>query len=67
MMNEQETLKKELERLRDAHSSLDAQINQAASGAIVNQLALQRLKRQKLALKDQIEKLRSKLLPDIIA
>ena len=66
-MNEQEILKKELERLRNAHASLDDQIKQAASGAIVNQLAVQRLKRQKLALKDHIEKLRSRLLPDIIA
>jgi hypothetical protein len=32
-----------------------------------NQLQIQRLKKRKLMLKDQIIKLESKLLPDIIA
>jgi hypothetical protein len=34
---------------------------------IVDQLAMQRLKKRKLLLKDQISSLRSKVLPDIIA
>jgi hypothetical protein len=34
---------------------------------IVNQIAVQRLKKRKLLLKDQITQIRSKLLPDIIA
>jgi hypothetical protein len=32
-----------------------------------DQLKLQRLKKRKLALKDEITKLRSRILPDIIA
>jgi hypothetical protein len=34
---------------------------------IVNQIAVQRLKKRKLLLKDQMLKLKSRLLPDIIA
>ena len=35
--------------------------------ALVDQLELQRLKKQKLAMKDRIARLESDLLPDIIA
>ena len=67
MRDDQELLKAELERLRNMHTSVDVEINRMLSAQPVNQLAAQRLKKQKLALKDQIEKIRSKLMPDIIA
>jgi hypothetical protein len=38
-----------------------------AETAPFNQLQIQRLKKRKLVLKDQITKLESQLLPDIIA
>ena len=65
--NKQQLLKKDLEDLRNRHSDLDRQIKRATHESTFNQLAVQRLKKEKLGLKDQIEKMRSQLLPDIIA
>jgi hypothetical protein len=42
-------------------------IARLAERAPVDQLELQRLKKRKLLLKDQITKIESELLPDIIA
>ena len=56
-----------LEELRTEHRDLDDVIQQLAETSPFNQLQIQRLKKRKLALKDQITKLESKLLPDIIA
>jgi hypothetical protein len=53
--------------LRAAHRALDARIHALAHNGLVDQLELQRLKKQKLAMKDQIARLESDLLPDIIA
>ena len=56
-----------LEELRSEHRDLDDVIQQLSETSPFNQLQIQRLKKRKLALKDQIAKLESKLLPDIIA
>ena len=56
-----------LEELRSEHRDLDDVIQQLLETSPFNQLQIQRLKKRKLALKDQIAKLESKLLPDIIA
>jgi hypothetical protein len=56
-----------LEELRTEHRDLDDVIQRLAETSPFNQLQIQRLKKRKLALKDQIIKLESKLLPDIIA
>ncbi len=66
-MSEQDTLFKKLEDLRSEHRDLDDVIARLTEQAAYNQLQLQRLKKRKLMLKDQIAKLKSKLLPDIIA
>ncbi|HNB28329.1 MAG TPA: DUF465 domain-containing protein [Alphaproteobacteria bacterium] len=60
-------LRAKLEELRSEHRDLDEVIQRMAETAPFNQLQIQRLKKRKLALKDQIIKLESKLLPDIIA
>jgi hypothetical protein len=53
--------------LRLEHRDLDSAIG-ALSGAIVqDQLQLARLKKKKLALKDEIRQLENQLIPDIIA
>ena len=56
-----------LEELRSEHRDLDDVIQRLTETSPFNQLQIQRLKKRKLALKDQITKLESKLLPDIIA
>lgn len=67
-MNKQEELKKKLGDLRLQHRELDDAIAALqASGGQHDHLQIQRLKKQKLALKDQIAKLESALVPDIIA
>jgi hypothetical protein len=66
-----ETDKKKLEtdlvRLRIEHGDLNDAINALELVGAVDQLQIQRLKRRKLLLKDQISKLEDQLTPDIIA
>lgn len=66
-MSEKEVLLKKLTDLRTEHRDLDDVITRLTEQAAYNQLQLQRLKKRKLMLKDQIAKLESRLLPDIIA
>ena len=49
------------------HSDLDAVIERLGEDLPFDQLKLQRLKKRKLVLKDEMAKLRSRILPDIIA
>ena len=62
-----EAIKAKLETLKIEHRDLDEVIAQLAERAPFDQLQLQRLKKRKLLLKDQISKIESELLPDIIA
>ena len=66
-MDQQEILKLQLEKLAKEHRELDELINQMMNASIVDQVAIKRLKKRKLLLKDQIEKIKSIFLPDIIA
>ena len=56
-----------LETLRAAHRALDERISQLATQGPRDEVELQRLKKQKLALKDRIAHLESDRIPDIIA
>jgi hypothetical protein len=58
---------RKLAELRAAHRALDEQIAQLIEQGFPDQLQVQRLKKQKLALKDRIARLESDRLPDIIA
>ena len=62
-----EALNAKLAALKAEHRDLDEVIARFAARAPVDQLELQRLKKRKLLLKDQITKIESELLPDIIA
>jgi hypothetical protein len=62
-----ESLKAKLAALKSEHRDLDDVIARLSEQAPFDQLQLQRLKKRKLLLKDQISKLESELLPDIIA
>jgi len=56
-----------LEVLRTEHRDLDAAIDALANSGASDQLRLARMKKRKLALKDEIAILESDLIPDIIA
>lgn len=60
-------LKKRLVALKSEHRDLDEVIARVTEGGVFDQLMMKRLKKRKLMLKDQIAKLESQLLPDIIA
>ena len=62
-----EALRRKLEELKSEHRDLDDVIARLSEAATRDQLQIQRLKKRKLALKDQIIRLESALLPDIIA
>ena len=62
-----EATKAKLEQLRAEHRQLDEDIRKLEENPPRNPLAMQRLKRRKLGLRDHITKLESNLLPDIIA
>lgn len=64
--NEQE-LRNQLDKLRSEHRALDSEIINLETGLNADQLTIRRLKKQKLALKEQIQKIEDQLLPDIIA
>lgn len=66
-MNDQETSRSKLEALMLEHHDLDDAISRITENPPFDQIKLQRLKKRKLVLKDQISKLEDSLLPDIIA
>jgi hypothetical protein len=67
VLTQQSEIDRKLHELRMAHRALDERINQLAAEGLSDQLELQRLKKQKLALRDWIVRLESDRLPDIIA
>ena len=60
-------LQHQLAELESEHRDLDEVISRLSDGTPINQLQIQRLKKRKLNLKDEITRLHAKLLPDIIA
>lgn len=60
-------LEKRLEELRGEHRALDAEVKALQMCGVVDQLKVQRMKRRKLALKDEIALIEDQLNPDIIA
>ena len=63
----QEQIVDQLHQLESEHRDLDDVIERLGDDKPFDQLKLQRLKKRKLGLKDEITKLRSRILPDIIA
>jgi hypothetical protein len=62
-----EDLKHKLIKLKEEHQALDAAIGLMRATPNHDQLALQRLKKKKLKVKDEMLRTQAKLLPDIIA
>lgn len=66
-LTEEDRLREQIEALKVEHRDLDDVIAQVMQGNTVDMIQIQRLKKRKLVLKDQIAQLESRLLPDIIA
>jgi hypothetical protein len=56
-----------LRALRIEHRDLDEVISRLSMDIHIDELQLKRLKKRKLVLKDQIQKLESQLIPDLNA
>ena len=66
-MDRNQEIKHHLEELKSEHRDLDEAIARIAETPPFDQLHIQRLKKRKLILKDQIAILKDQLLPNIIA
>ena len=66
-MIDQDAVEKQLAALRKEHRELDETIKDMAVARPYDPIELQRLKKRKLQLKDEITRLGSARLPDIIA
>lgn len=64
---EEALLREKLSELRAEHRELDLQLTEIELAAAHDQITMKRLKKKKLALKDQISNLEDRLFPDIIA
>ncbi|CAI8394705.1 MAG: hypothetical protein CNE91_00105 [SAR116 cluster bacterium MED-G04] len=60
-------LRQQLEQLTIEHSDLNAIIEEMVTNPLTDMIRLQRLKKRKLAIKDEIRSIHQRLLPDIIA
>ena len=67
LSDEDVALHAQLKLLRIEHADLDASIEALSHMPIPDQLLIARLKRKKLVLRDEIVKIESRILPDIIA
>ena len=66
-MNEKRELKSLLADLKTRHRELDGKIAELAEKPTFDQIKMQRLKKQKLTLRDEIASIETNLVPDIIA
>ena len=62
-----EAIRMKIAKLEQEHRDLDQAIETMEERMPYDRLTIQRLKKRKLALKDQITKLHDEILPDIIA
>jgi len=65
--SEQAQLRRKLAELQSEHRDLDDVIARLAERSPVDQLQIQRLKKRKLSLRDEMSRIENMLLPDIIA
>jgi len=64
---EKAEIRSRLHSLETEHHDLDDVINRLAADPRKTGSSWQRLKKRKLILKDQIQRLRARLIPDIVA
>lgn len=63
----EEALEARLAELRQDHSDLDQAVQAIALSPLPDMMLIARLKRKKLAIKDEISQIEDQLNPDIIA
>ena len=66
-MNDDESAPQQLAALKLEHRALDERIAALVAQGQGDQLEIARLKKRKLRLKDEIERMRDRSVPDIIA
>jgi hypothetical protein len=66
-MDDREAIHQRLEEVKLEHRDLDDAIARVLENPPFDQIKIQRLKKRKLLLKDEISRLQDQLLPDIIA
>lgn len=66
-MSHEEIARAKLAVLRREHRDMDDAISALSGQSLTSSLTLQRLKKQKLVLKDRIARIEDELTPDIIA
>lgn len=64
MLTDRDNLLRRLHALRSEHRDLDTVIARTIEIGSIDQLQVQRLKKRKLGLKDEIARLESRLIPD---
>lgn len=60
-------IRAKLSQIAQEHSDLDVAVQAITVSPMPDMMVIARLKRKKLALKDEIQRLKDQLLPDIIA
>lgn len=66
-MDEDKNIKTKLADLQTEHRDLDDVISRLSEDVATDRLQIQRLKKRKLRIKDEITRLENQLIPDIIA
>ena len=66
-MADQAEIQGRIDGLATLHRDLDASIKALQEVRPFDQIEIQRLKKRKLSIRDEIERLQSQLVPDIIA
>lgn len=66
-LDDRTQIQAEVEDLKLKHRSLELKVQNLEAAALPDRLALQRIKKQKLAIKDRLSYLEDALTPDIIA
>jgi hypothetical protein len=64
---EEAKIRAEIGRLTEEHRDLDQMIDRVSDSAPFDELQMRRMKKRKLAIKDQLARLNAMLVPDIIA
>ena len=64
---EDKSIQRRILELQTEHRDLDEIVDKLSSTKDVDQLLVRRMKKRKLQLKDQITRLKSKLIPDLDA